>query len=139
MIDSICEAYQSIYVLHTNHTVGKTTFLSSAPFLFPKRTPFISYKILHVRVLQTFFLEHLFLRLYSLQQKYKCKTQLTIIMKHVSNQRTITPKVQMMFQKNNNSLDQRKVMETVLHQGLGLHTNHFLMRNLLNKIICQEY
>ena len=61
------------------------------------------------------------------------QNQLIIIMKYVTNQTTITPKVQMMFKKNNISLDQRKVMETVLHQGLGLHTNNFAPKKMALK------
>ena len=104
-IESICEAYRSIYVPHINYTIRSTTFLSSEPF--PQIIQFAT--------------------------KIQMQNQLTILIKYVSNQTTITPKVQMMFQKNNISLDQRKVMETVLHQGLGLHTNNLLLRTMALK------
>ena len=104
-IESICEAYRSIYVLHVNHTIGNTTFLSSASF-----TQMIQFAT-----------------------KIQMQNHITILMKYVSNQTIIIPKVHMMFPKNNNSLDQRKVMETDLYQGLGLHTNNLLLRNMALK------
>ena len=58
----------------------------------------LCYILITLLAMQHFFLVHLFLRLYRCNKNTNAN-QLTIIMKYISNQTTITPKVQMILQK----------------------------------------
>ena len=79
--------------------------------------PHLTYISITLLAIQHLFLVHLFLGLYSSQQTHAKPTC-------YHNE---TRKVQIMFQTNNNSLDERKVMETVLYYN----TYNYLFINLL--------